>query len=413
MLVQLVLKNVLSFRDETVFTMAGEGDALETVAGVYGANAAGKSNLVKALGILQRLVTSGVQQDMPLPARPFALDGSRAEPCVYEIIVNHAGHRHEYVLSFDAQRIHAEHLFRDGQAVFEREAGELRFGSVWPEDERYLDFVRKGTRDNQPFLTEAASKNVVGANLVRDWFQAHLFVFGMRDPALDLPRLQKDENLRAFLGATLESWETGVREVRLTNRPLPVLEMIDATGKSIPELQELTHNIADLSRDVATYMGWELSLVHAGTDGFDVPLKLTEESDGTRRLLHLIPLLFDRTPRTIVIDELDRSLHAALTRRFVDDFRKANAAAAQPSQLIFTSHDTTLLTGALQKPEELWFAEKDKTGASTLYSLAEFKPEQLEGLQADLARGYLSGRFGAVPFPIPTGAPTWLKGTGS
>ncbi len=406
MLVQLVLKNVLSFRDETVFTMAGEGGALETVAGVYGANAAGKSNLVKALGMLQRLLVHGTDQDDPLEQTPFALDQvAAAESSAFEAIVQIGAHRYEYALSYRTERIESERLFRDGSVVFNREFQNIRTGSVWPDDPQYIAFIAQGTRVTQPFLTEAAARNVDGANTVRSWFRNNLCIFGVSEPRIDIGRIEQDAALRAYLGSTLAAWGTGVREVRVDRH-----EASTDTFKTIWEAMN-REVIGSVTADRNAVRA--LSLGHAGANGRTISIPLLKESDGTRRLLGLLPLLHDAVPRTYVVDELDRSLHAALTRRFVDEFRLVDSSAAQPSQLIFTSHDTTLLTGALQKPEELWFAEKDPTGASTLYSLAEFKPEQLEGLQADLARGYLSGRFGAVPFPIPTGAPTWLKGNGS
>ena len=141
----------------------------------------------------------------------------------------------------------------------------------------------------------------------------------------------------------------------------------------------------------------KIVLEHSTRSGSTVAFPLAEESDGTQRLLHLLPVLFHRTkgPCT-VIDELDRSLHTSLTRRFVEEFM-AMASGAM-SQLIFTTHDTNLLNGRLLPPGAIWFVEKDDDGASHLHSLAEYPAAQIEHLLEHLEEGYLQGRFGAIPF---------------
>ena len=101
-------------------------------------------------------------------------------------------------------------------------------------------------------------------------------------------------------------------------------------------------------------------------------------------------------PELFIIDELDRSLHPLLTRMFLQRFLALGSGS--PGQLICTTHDTNLLSLALLRPDEIWFVEKDAEKVSHLYSLAEFKPEQLEKLGDNLEQGYLNGRFGAIPF---------------
>lgn len=409
MLIQLIVRNVYSFRDETVFSLAsGEGAPPQTIAGVYGANAAGKSNLVKALQMLRALVVDGTRTDEPLPRKAFLLDEhTRSLPSTFEVIFDAADHRFEYALTYSPLEVENEELWCDGARVFTRHRQDVEMGTVWPNPAQFMAFVAEGTRPNQPFLTEAASKNVEGALAVRTWFQVGLALQpSTASFTLDAERVFRDDEFRRFLATKLAAWETGVSDIHVEKIEGPAGTVrVRRTwfaafgGKLVPE-----------SDDEYTLT---VRLQHATSGSGGMPLPFSDESDGTRVLLGLLPLLFDGPPRTIVIDELDRSLHAALTRRFVDEFREMNERTGGKSQLIFTSHDTTLLTGALKRPEELWFAEKDGTGASSLYSLADFKPEQIAALSNDLAQGYLSGRFGAVPFPIPTGVPGWMRGTGS
>jgi AAA15 family ATPase/GTPase len=139
-------------------------------------------------------------------------------------------------------------------------------------------------------------------------------------------------------------------------------------------------------------IGFQHSAAHEG-------FAWADESDGTRRMMHLLPVLWDATndPRraVFVVDELERSLHAALTRHFVEAF--LGAGDGRPGQLIFTTHDTNLLNDSLLPAGSVWFTEKDRAGGTHLYSLAEYPPEQLERFTDRLERGYLQGRFGAIP----------------
>jgi hypothetical protein len=122
-------------------------------------------------------------------------------------------------------------------------------------------------------------------------------------------------------------------------------------------------------------------------------LELAEESDGTRRLLNLIPaLLNQQTPRVYVIDEIDRSLHPMIVKEFLEFFLKSRGCGS--CQIIVTTHESNLLDQDLLRRDEIWFAEKDQTAATRLYSLLDFKVRN----DRDIRKGYLQGRFGAVPF---------------
>jgi AAA15 family ATPase/GTPase len=118
-----------------------------------------------------------------------------------------------------------------------------------------------------------------------------------------------------------------------------------------------------------------------------VPLDLTEESDGTRRLLNLIP-----RSTTLFIDEVDRSLHPMLVWKFLEFFLRWCAGCR--GQIIVTTHESNLLDLDLLRRDEIWFAEKDQTAAMRLYSMADFKVRK----DHEIRKHYLQGRFGAVPF---------------
>jgi AAA15 family ATPase/GTPase len=135
---------------------------------------------------------------------------------------------------------------------------------------------------------------------------------------------------------------------------------------------------------------------HRHEKGQLVDFSIEEESEGTQRLINLIPILFslkNKSEKVILLDELDRRLHPLLSRQFLEFFLQGKAEEMR-NQLIFTTHDTNLLDLDILRRDEIWFLEKNQQGASHLYSLAEFK------IRPDLKidKGYLNGRFGAIPF---------------
>jgi AAA15 family ATPase/GTPase len=133
---------------------------------------------------------------------------------------------------------------------------------------------------------------------------------------------------------------------------------------------------------------------HLEKTGFIPPLFLGEESDGTIRLLDLLPAfkeLIDEN-KVIIIDEIERSMHPLLIKELVQKF---SGDKSTNGQLIFTTHETALLDQNIFRQDEIWFAEKDKTGATDLYSLSDYYPEHST---IDIRKGYLNGRYGAIPF---------------
>ncbi len=165
--------------------------------------------------------------------------------------------------------------------------------------------------------------------------------------------------------------------------------------------------LVDANHDFEAFRLVTLHQVHG--NGSRIPFDLSAESDGTRRLLELIPTLLglhsSQSHHVFIIDELDRSIHAHLTGRVIELFLKYTGH--RENQLIVTSHDTGLLDLDLLRRDEIWFVEKERTDASTLYSLEEFKlPEKM-----NIEKGYLFGRFGAIPVSSSLESLDWARDT--
>ena len=193
------------------------------------------------------------------------------------------------------------------------------------------------------------------------------------------------------MGALISAAGTGIDELRSERLDPETIDLELIRNSNVNEISQYTY-------DEFFVEYWQIKFVHRDRDGKPILFSGEEESDGTRRLLHLGPATY-HGGYSYVIDELERSLHPLLTRMFLERFLAAGAAPNNaPSQLIFTTHDTNLLDIALLSRDSIWFTEKDAHGASALYSLADFNPEQLAQLGSNLEKGYLQGRFGAIPF---------------
>jgi len=442
MLIQFLVENFLSFKEETVFSMLAppeetrgvldvpaHGLRLMRIAAFYGANASGKSNLITAMETARRLIANEQSSDATLPAHFFRLDAATSsKPSRFQFDFIVADIRYTYVLAVTHHAVAAEALYRklpnatDEEMVYEREGvgtdGQpiVKFGPMvktGEKDLQFAEFTARGTHTKKPLLLKFAIGNVPGFETIRRWFDTDLKLIGAETAYEDLiPELHRSKSMRHFFSEMLAKLGTGIRNLEIEKRQsdeftgaFQLLQRYAGSrrifdqGKSmLIAPRKLNTGISfETDGDHSTIL--ELKLWHANRAGFDADFSLDDESDGTRRLLHLLPVLWHRTQKPglcTVIDELDRSLHTTLTRYFVQEF--INMGSHSQTQLIFTTHDTNLLNGRLLPIPSIWFVEKDDDGASRIYSLSEYKPEQVKQLLEHLEEGYLQGRFGAIPF---------------
>jgi len=425
MLLQFTFANHRSFRDEATLSMvsaswAGEGvPAPVQLASIYGANAAGKSNVVSALETLKRVISRGTQKSTEhLPLQPFRLRapdptlGSR-----FELVFVIGSSTYTYGICASVVAVHEEWLLRGfgptASPIFERDGQAITFGTGVFADSTRADLgklVAAGTRPNQPFVREAEARNLSEVAMVTEWLDRHVQVIrpGQTFPSLG-DTLAEDDDFRAFAAGLLSGADTGISEILVHEEEVLSRAAFHETfAQALLRRWSLAKGLRDelgLPEDDAENEAFanlkrsRISLVHRGGEGRSFPLEFEDESDGTQRLLHLAPALWEGNGRDLdllVVDGLDRSLHPEVAIHFVREFRRRRPTG----QLIFTTHNTHLLRHDVLKPDQVWFAEKGGDGGSRLYSLAEFEPVQLEELdreQGGFAAGYLEGRFGGVP----------------
>ncbi|MDA8411257.1 MAG: ATP-binding protein [Treponema sp.] len=435
MLIRFSVQNLYSFDEKAEFSMVagktqshkdhiGEGfrasdPRLLKSALVYGANAAGKSNLAKSMFLAQQLVLGGMRIGAELPRLPFRLRSEcLAAPTTihFELLLGDSAY--SYGFSFVASHIVEEWLVRIGPAsekeVFRRKGKatetKIEFGSSFisnAKDRQYFEFLERGTRPNQLFLTEAVARNVKAPySSVFDWFANKLTVIF---PHTELNQreslIRSDAALRSNYDEYFKAFDLGVAGVRVVETDIDALmpgmpeamknDLRSQLGpdKAIEMVNPATNaKIIIMKKEGGELVVLRLIILHEDEHQTSIEFDIQEESDGTQRLVDLIPALiqFQNHDKVFIIDELDRSLHPTLSRTFFEVFyHRSNSRA----QLIATTHDLDLLDLELLRKDEIWFIEKDRRGSSRVYSLEEFKPR----FDNDIRKGYLLGRFGAIP----------------
>ncbi len=394
---------------------------------VYGANASGKSNIIKCFDFIRTFIVKGTQIDESIPRVPFRLrKNASSESSFFEIVVRIKGKIYSYSIKFDNRSILEEKLIHiratTEKTLFLRIGHENStkvevFGSFDNiEEKKFFDYIARGTRPNQPFLTETVTRNSKRYKDIYDWFKDSLVIiypnaiyanFGM----YALPN-QKMKEIYAEFFKNLDLGINGISEIEIDSSGI---------GEGFPQnliqeiMKEATKNV---QKNIVAPSGkryrlikdsegklhlFKLMTAHRLPDQSETILfELTEESDGTMRLIDLIPALVDlcENEKFYVIDELDRSMHAHLTRAFLEYFFSCSKTE---SQILATTHELDILDLDLLRKDEIWFVEKDKQAASHTYSLEEFKPRY----DKDIRKGYLKGRFGAIPIVRNIREQTW------
>ncbi len=394
--------------------IAGKGDEprLLRSAVIYGPNAAGKSNLLRALETLRALVQSsatGTQEGQRLPVTPYLFSKTSAEqPSEFEIIfIADDGVRYHYCCVVSAARVHKEWLvaYPRGrpQRWYEREfvpktnTYDWWFGPNFRAERAERKVWQDFTRANALFISTAIQLNNEQLKPVFTWFTQKLVVLmpstGIDpNPFLSLNLLREDsgqEHIMRFMRAA----DIGIDRLELLE------EELSPSGPSGPpspgEIRVHFEVSVPPGAPPPVQKRFRVLAWHKRTDSSEeVSLDMNEESDGTKKLFEFTGgwLRALEWGATLFVDELDRSLHPHMTRFLVGLFH--SRSNDKNSQLIFTTHDTTLLDTDLLRRDQIWFVEKDEQRSSHFYSLLEYSPRKDEALE----RGYLKGRYGAIPF---------------
>ena len=385
MLLQFSITNHRSIKETAIISMKAAADKtmkevlispdgkkeLVPVMAIYGANAAGKSNVIHALLLMREMVCGSYAKPLKgaeLPYEPFAFVDGQTEPTTFEIIFYYESIKYAYGFSFDKDRIISEYLYHwpNGREalVFSREKDEYEFRESIQEQ---LTLAGR-TSENRLYLTSSNEWNCAQTEKAYLWFQKNLrglIATGVsNESTIDAIRKGGDGKQRILKEMMLA--DLGICNVELSGtKEKPIISTV--------------HQLTDDSGEKKQYT-----------------LLLGQESVGTQRFFSRIGLWMDalNSGAVLVVDEIEASMHPLLTRHLIEMIQD-QTTNQNHAQLIFTTHDTGLLDLKLLRRDQIWFAEKDeKTMQTDIYALTEFSPRKEE----NIARGYLQGRYGAIPF---------------
>jgi AAA15 family ATPase/GTPase len=416
MLIEFRVANFRSLRDEQVFSMvADNGKELQETntfdsgiaklgrlvasAAIYGPNAAGKTNLLKALQFMQSVVLkSTTAVPTGLTYTPFKLDLlKRDEPSQFEVTFGdcETGSRYQYSFSLDAERIHHERLIEfkaRANLIFERTYLPAKKSYKWDFGKSFRGnrtVWRDATRDNALFLSTAVQLNSTQLLPVFNWFQKRLVAIvgdTTFNAALTLKLLNEPNGKERLLPFMREA-DFSIADVEVQREPISPQQMVPIQ----PGLP-FTMPLVDLGGPNESPTLAKVSFSHRPDD--PVQIDLTDESSGTQALFRTAGAWLNvfTNGEVLLVDEIDSSLHPLLVRFLVNLFhsRKSNPCRAQ---LVCTTHDTSLLNQGLFRRDQVWFVEKSEDYASRCYPLSDFSPRKDEIIE----KWYMRGRYGALP----------------
>ena len=434
MLVTFSLENWMSFRNPITFSMVASkerqhGNRLPKlskyparilpIAVLYGGNASGKTNFFKALSFAQELVTNGTPPDRLIPVEPFRLDAKMAEQPSkfrFELLID----ERIYEFSFAATRkaVVEEKLAaitgNSEKVLYHRRNGKPNFDASLDRNQ-FLQFAFKGTRDNQLFLTNSISQKVDTFQPVYNWFRDTLRLVAPDSRFTPFEEVfDEGHPLYSTMNGMLSQLDTGIahlggEEIRVENAPLPdslktKLQEIVKEGTTVRlDIAPFTERLM-VTRKGGELIAKKLVTYHPKADGTEARFEFHRESDGSQRVIDLLPAFLDLSAklskRVYVIDEIDRSLHTLLTRKLLEAYL-ATCSPETRTQLLMTTHDVLLMDQQLLRRDEMWVAERDAAGTSSLFSFSEYKDVRYD---KDIRKSYLQGRLGGIPRILLGGA---------
>lgn len=439
MLLRFISKNLYSFNEETEFNLfpssrtthhlhhkvsCSHAKALRMSA-IYGANGAGKSNLIKALTLLDVIVTDGnieflsnQQQDLA-----FRFSNEKNNPISLAIEFYKNEKIYYYTISFASGIITNEELYQSLEnhdvRIFSREIidgkQKITFAEGFSESASNATFLEvlqdRILRPEEVLLSFLASKypnEFLDATYAHEWFIQNLMTVspGGR-PGISAHLFDSNPPMLDLLNTLLPQMRTGVSKMKIWKGVVDENShtLSDEWRKLIPILKEnpgkaypMYHTFDDRVTASAVYEDGKVIMktlepIHKLEDGSEVTMPIYSESDGTLRLIDYIPFIYSiiHEDRIYIIDEIERSLHPILIKEIISKISSINEAKGQ---LIFTTHESCLLDQKILRSDEIWFAEKDGGQSTHLYPLSDFNIHST----ANIENGYLNGRYGGIPF---------------
>lgn len=412
MLIEFSVGNYLSFKEKVTFSMVASkitakkeldenniirvDDELSLLksAAVYGANASGKSNLVKAISFMQWFVLNSSRETQItdlIDVEKFKLSTENADqPSCFEIVFLEDNKIYRYGFEVNQKRVLSEWLFYVPKVkefrLFERKEDRVKIARRFKEG----DGIISKTRKNALFLSVVAQFNgEISKNILLFFARKLNVISGLHGNIYRNYTIEYFKKNSSDIINLIKKLDLGIDDISIKTRKVLPEDLLE-----IPEEFRTLLISKKLQADdiYTTHKKYNAEGEVISLEQFDLD---KNESDGTQKLFAFSGLILEtlRKGEILVIDELDARLHPLITRTIIDLFN-SKETNINNAQLIFTTHDTNLLSDKIFRRDQIWFTEKDRQGATDLYSLVEYKIENDASFESD----YIKGRYGAIPF---------------
>ncbi len=430
MLLRFAAENIMSFRDAVEFNTfpsskshshdwhkvtCNHATVLRMTA-IYGANGAGKSNLLKCISLLRAMVLSEKLGDLQITDDLyFKLDREgHSRPSELAVEFFNGNRIFYYHVVFSGMKILEEDLSISGKIkdtpIFTRKnkdidisPGFFTSGGDEKSGDVFLDVISRVIRPDMlalSFFGHYYPEELPVVRTAYDWFN-NLQVIAPTMTAEALPYLlEKDGEFSSLVNEIVPELNTGISSLKVNSYIINEEDLKDKAGlraiynaaKANPGKPQ-TFDLFNVVMEDDVVMLKSLVAVHVNPEGKEVDMNIREESDGTRRLVEYMPLLYSilRKGGVFVIDEIERSIHPIMIKNIM---RKISESHDARGQIIFTTHESCLLDQNIFRPDEIWFAQKDVNQSTQLYPLSDYNIHKT----ANIENGYLNGRYGGIPF---------------
>jgi len=369
---------------------------------IYGANASGKSNLISAMSFMKLFVLNSAKATQSVESinvSPFKLDtATENAPSRFQIIFMLNDLRYRYGFEVDCKSVTTEWLYcseaKKEYPLFLRKGDGIEVTEHFEEGKG----LEARTRDNSLFLSTVDQFNGPTAKKILEWFTQFMIVAGTSDTRYERVTVEmlNDKEMRPKVLELIRWADNTIKEFAIKEEDFAPSELDPFTEEF---KKKLISNAGPLKRlRISAFHPKYSNGSPAGSAVLDFN---NEESEGTKKFFRVVGLMLLclQGGRIIAVDELDCKLHPLLTRVIIRLFNSSNVNTKN-AQLIFTTHDTNLLSYGQIRRDQIWFTERDEQGATALYSLAEIKLPEGNKVRKDASfeKDYIHGRYGAIPY---------------
>jgi AAA15 family ATPase/GTPase len=425
MLIEFCFKNYRSFREKAVLSMEATGlgsfkscliplsstvKLLPAIA-IYGKNGGGKSNVIRAFWLAVQFIRNAQRtqhERAAIPVNPFALnDYSKEEPTEFSFVYTTGGIKYWYGFSATREKIFSEYLYHapKGQKalIFNRVEQDFSF----TEEKAKRTLIGEMVAENQLFFSVACTMNDAPCVAAMRWFRDQ--VFFSRDYS-DIPQqlleYAEDQNMLKAITDYAKAADLGIRDMQFEFNSKEIKDEVPFSD-NIPEgvkaaLVQFMHALSESTNNSEVHLKMgevSATAIHQGENRNGqkafYSVELSDESDGTRKLMALAPAIESalRTGGVLLVDELELEIHPMLVNYIVAKFQ-SKSSNPNGAQIIFTTHNTELMNLELLRKDQLYFVDKrNDDGTSELYTIREFSTRTTENIR----KGYLVGKYGATP----------------